>query len=104
MVTAATTIAGGVFSSAMYYYTTWQAYRTASDLAYAVQVEAQLVIDAVGDEMTAFVHQVGYFSRAVALFFMLGILFWGLRPVVKKFTWVWPSPFAQAAPEAPRTG
>ena len=104
VVTAATTIAGGTFSSAMYYYTTWQAYRTASELAYAVQVEAQMVIDAVGDEIASFVHQVGYLSRAAALALVLGILFWGLRPVIKKFTWVWPSPFAQAAPAGAGAG
>ena len=41
----------------MYYYTAWQAYSVANEIANAVGAEARLIIDAVGEEVTALVHQ-----------------------------------------------
>ena len=101
-IAAATTVTGGLLHSFFFYYTGVKMYTTASALTDVVLEETHRVVGAVSDEVVLLVHDMGFWVRAasITLVIMTIVLVCGklvVAPVLKKFTWIWPSPFAQAA-------
>ena len=100
-VPAAISLAGGA-TTVLYY---WKSYIAVSGVIEAVTMEVSHVVDAAGEEAVTWVRFAGAASRVGVVAVLLAVAVWitavpCLRVcgggASRKFTWIWPSPFAQA--------
>ena len=99
MLPAAVSLAGTA-TTVMYY---WRSFVAVSGVIDAVTVEVYHVVDAAGEEAVTWMRFAGGTARGTLVAALIGLVTWALvmmcswmRGAPKKFSWVWPSPFAQA--------